>query len=479
MRATMLIAKQFLGLQVRNRTSILIYIVWVSLVVYASYTGFITYADQNRIRTGFQQQARQSWEANPDKHPHRMAHFGSFAFRIKHPLSMFDYGMESYTGTAVYLEAHKQNTVNFSEASFSTGLLRFGEISLSMLVYTVLSLILFFLGFGTVAQQRENSTLKILLSQGCTFRQIITGYSIGLFLCGLLFLVPVFIATTVQQALAGIPDSAQTWERAAVLWILILLYTWVISVLAVSVSALSASSRSSLIKLLGLWLLMTIVVPKTLQAIGSAAYPAPGKIQFQSAVEAEILAIGDSHNPNDPHFRQLKDSVLKAHNADSIQQLPFNYSGFQMREGERLSAEVYNRHLQQLYNRYDLQNSFSYGAAFFDPTLAIKNVSMSLSGTDFSSYRYFQQEAEAYRYHLAQSMNELQIEHISNSYSEEDEEPHSLEKHYWKEFPDFEYRYPPLSLLLVQQQTGILALVCWMLVSWILIYFTAANAKAL
>ena len=62
----------------------------------------------------YQQLIRKSWEDNPDKHPHRMAHFGSFALRIKHPLSVFDYGLDNYAGNAVYLEAHKQNTVNYS-----------------------------------------------------------------------------------------------------------------------------------------------------------------------------------------------------------------------------------------------------------------------------------------------------------------------------------------------------------------------------
>ena len=43
-----------------------------------------------------------------------MAHYGSFALRQKHPLSTFDLGMENFVGNAVFLEAHKQNTVNFS-----------------------------------------------------------------------------------------------------------------------------------------------------------------------------------------------------------------------------------------------------------------------------------------------------------------------------------------------------------------------------
>ena len=166
MKQIKIIAGHFLKIIFRSRALVAVYLVWLFLVLYAAVTGYQTYNAQNEIRSQFQQQARKSWEANPDKHPHRMAHFGSFAFRQKHPISMFDFGIENYTGNAVFLEAHKQNTVNFSEAGFSTGLLRFGEISLSMLLQVLLPLILFFLGFNAVAQQREDSTLKILLSQG-------------------------------------------------------------------------------------------------------------------------------------------------------------------------------------------------------------------------------------------------------------------------------------------------------------------------
>src|SRR5689334_2539420 len=193
-----LIARHFIKKVWKSNVIIPVYMVWLALVLYSVVTGYVTYTKQNQLRINYQAKARQSWEANPDKHPHRMAHFGSFAFRIKHPLSMFDNGMESYTGNAVFLEAHKQNTANYSEASFSTGLLRFGEISLAMLLQTVLPLILFFLGFNAVAQQRENATLKILVSQGASFKHIIWGNSLGLFAVGLRFLLPVLAATVVM-----------------------------------------------------------------------------------------------------------------------------------------------------------------------------------------------------------------------------------------------------------------------------------------
>lgn len=480
MNAIKIIAANFLTMTFRSRIVTAIYIVWLLLVLYASWTAYISYKGQNELRIAFQQKARKSWEDNPDKHPHRMAHFGTFAFRAKHPLSMFDYGMESYTGNAIFLEAHKQNTVNFSEAGFSTGLLRFGTVSLSMLLQVLLPLIIFFLGFGTVAQQRENGTLKILLGQGVSFRQIIWGNAAGLFVLSILFLLPVIIAGVITVVTAGHEaGGAAVSSRSILLLLVFILLLWISGVIAVCISAMSAGSREALLKLLGIWLLMVILIPRTLQAVAGYVYPTPGKIQFETAVEADILKTGDSHNPNDPHFKRLKDSVLAAHHVDSVQQLPFNYSGFQMQEGERMSAAIYNRHQEELFRTYEQQNRLNGLTSFVNPVLAFKDLSMSLSGTDFNAYRHFQNQAETYRYKLAQTMNELQIKYISNAKPVSDDQPHSIEKHHWTAFPDFRYQYLTLSDTLRQNVFSIASSLLWFILSFLLISFTAAKAKAI
>jgi ABC-2 type transport system permease protein len=480
MNPILITARYFCKQALTQRSFYILYALFLTLALFAVATAYRAHRQQNAIRTAYQQKARQSWEANPDKHPHRMAHFGSFAFRHRHPLSLFDNGMENYTGNAVYLEAHKQNTVNFSEAGFSTGLLRFGDLTPALLLYLVLPLLLFFMGFGTIAQQRENGTLKILLVQGAGFKQLIWGNGLGLFAMALLFALPVLaICAATLPLQPGSLAGANTGGRAAIAGLAYLLYLAIVCLVAVCLSALVRNGKAALLSLLGLWLLMGIVLPKTLQAVGSYLHPAPGKIVFEAAVENEIVQLGDSHNPNDPHYKRLKDSVLKAHGADSVQQLPFNYSGFQMREGERLSAEVYNRHLDSLYQRYQRQNSWGQYAALANPLAGIRHLSMALCGTDLSAYRHFQQQAEAYRYQLAQTMNELQMQHISNKRPGPGDKPHTIGRHHWQEFPDFAYRFQPLSAVLRQQWPALLSLALWALATVGLVRFASKKAKAI
>jgi ABC-2 type transport system permease protein len=475
-----LIARQFWRNAFKSTSMYAMMLVAAMILSYAAYSGWRNYTVQNSIRKHYQEQARQRWENNPDKHPHRMAHYGSFAFRLKHPLSMFDFGMESFTGNAVFLEAHKQNTVNFSEASFSTGLLRFGEISMAMLLQVILPLIIFFLGFASVASERENGTLKVMLTQGAGWKEILTGKSLGLAGLSLLFFIPVAIVTLLLLLTAkDAPITADEVLRYAGTVISYWLFFQIISVVTVLISAVSNTSKDALMKVLALWLFFIILLPKTTQALGSYFYPSPSKIEFETAVEKDLVEEGDSHDPEDPHYKALKDSVLLAHHVDSVQQLPFNYSGFVMREGERLSAEIYNRHQRELLDVYRKQSSLARFTAFVNPYAAIRNISMAFSGTDFESYASFQKQAEAYRYQLAQEMNALQMEYISNAKPGPHDKPHTISRDHWKAFPDFKHRFVTTETVLRKEAWSIMALLIWSIVPVVLIFNLSKKAKAI
>jgi ABC-2 type transport system permease protein len=391
---------------------------------------------------------------------------------------MFDFGLESFTGNAVYLEAHKQNTVNFSEASLSTGLLRFGEISMAMLLQVILPLIIFFLGFSAVASDRENGTLKILLIQSGGWTNILIGRSLGLMALALLIFVPAALITfsLILSAGAWVMTPDVFWRYTGTM-LAYLVFLQVLCILTVIISAGSPSSKNALMKLLVLWLFMAILLPRTTQALGSYLYPSPSKIEFETAIEQDILKEGDSHNPDDPHYKALRDSVLLAHRVDSVQKLPFNYSGFQMYEGERISAAIYNRHLKELTGNYQKQNSLGRMAAFVNPCAAIRNISMALTGTDFEAYLAFQQEAEAYRYRLAQTMNELQMKYISNR-QVPGGKPETISHEHWKAFPDFKPRFTGVATALRQEAWSICALLGWGIFSVAILIRFSQKAKA-
>jgi len=472
-----LLARQLWRDAFRAKVMNITLVLMVFLLLFSAYSGWKNYHDQNHTRDIVQGVVQESWENNPDKHPHRMSHYGSFALRIKHVLSVFDLGMENFVGNAVFLEAHKQNTVNFSEASMSTGLLRFGEVSLAMLLKVILPLLIFYLGFATVARERENGTLKLLIGQGITRKEIVFGKWLGLYSLSLIFLVTIFLLLLCFVFIESHDTMyAASLQRYSVLLVSYLLFFAILSAITILVSSFSKTAKGALVKLLGIWLLFVIIVPKSLQAMGYYLYPTPSKIEMETLVEHELNKLGDSHNPDDPHFKALKDSVLLANNLDKVEDLPFNYSGFVMAQGEALSSEVYSTHQKKVYQTYSKQNNLERYSAFVNPYTAIKNLSMAFSGTDFRSYLHFKDKAEAYRFHLAQEMNQLQMDFIPNKGKEG---PTTISSKYWKEFPPFKYQFLSPKKVFKNELISILALALWSILTFFGLLRLSTNLKAI
>lgn len=472
-----LLARQLWQDAFRSKVMLVASVLMLLLLLFSSYSGWENYHDQNFSRDEIQHEVQESWENNPDKHPHRMAHYGSFAFRLKHVLSVFDLGMENFVGNAVFLEAHKQNTVNFSEASMSTGLLRFGEVSMAMLLKVIVPLLMFYLGFATIARERENGTLKLLIGQGIKRKEIVFGKWLGLWSLSLLFLGAIFLVllffVLVESHDAMHADSI---FRYLVLLCAYLMFFGILSAITILVSAFSASAKGALVKLLGIWLLFVVIVPKSLQAVGFYLYPTPSKIEMETAVEHDLTQIGDSHDPNDPHFKALKDSVLRVHNVEKVEDLPFNYGGFVMSKGEAMSTKVYLKHQENLYKVYNKQNNVERMSAFVNPYTAIKNLSMAFSGTDFQSFLHFKDKAETYRFTLAQEMNQLQMDLIPNKGKAG---PNTISSDYWKEFPPFEYHFLSIADVFKNEVISLLALMLWGVLSVFALLRLSTNLKAI
>lgn len=449
------------------------------LLVFALLAAYLDLSEHQHTVDHYGHDVRERWEANPDKHPHRMAHYGYVAFRQKYPLSFFDYGMDSYVGNAVFLEAHRQNTINFSEASLSNGLLRFGEISAALILSLLVPLLIFFWGFSLIAGEREQGTLRLLLSQGVSWSELIMGKSLGLFYLSLtLFLPSIALAAILLILSASLGNAPDALLSFGVLSLSYVTYLFVMSLLAVWVSAISKTSKPALISLIGCWLFFTLILPKVSQVAGQVFFPSPSKIEFDTAVEHELIEQGDSHNPDDPHFQALKDSVLAVHNVSSTKDLPFNYSGFIMREGEKMSTQVFRAHQLQLMEDYEQQQNVVRWTAFLNPYIAIKNLSMAFSGTDFPAYRHFQNQAETYRYDLAQTMNNLQIELISNKTKSSSDKRAVISQQYWKDFPDFQQEFLSFSQIIKNESGSLLALLLWLLSLIFLANFNTKHLKA-
>lgn len=296
-------------------------------------------------------------------------------------------------------------------------------------------------------------------------------------LVSLLYFPVIIVSVMLWLSLAGFKVSID--EVTRLLWIILSYfgYFFIISLVCVLVSATSKTSKSSLIKLISIWLLFIVIMPRAAQAFGSYTHPAPSKIDFDTRVESELIKAGDSHNPDDIHYKGIKDSLLKTYKVATVEELPFNYSGYIMAEGEKLSAGIYNKYWNEQLNIYEKQNNISTYLSFINPFLAIQNLSMAITGSDFNSYVSYQEQVEEYRYKLAQLMNKLQMENISNKKQGATDKPYTISKDHWKEMPDFSYRFIGQKDLFRNEISAILSLIIWGAGLLFLIHFMSKKIK--
>ncbi|MDU0369920.1 ABC transporter permease [Hymenobacter endophyticus] len=426
------------------------------LLLAATLVGRASFRTLQQERQLAQQTVNDKFRNQPARHPHRVAHYGSYAFRPKSGLSLLDGGVDSFTGSAVYLEAHQQNSINFSQAQQAGSLIRFGEMTVAFVLQLLVPLLIIFLCFGAFSEERATGTLKLLLSQGVTLRQVawgkIRGYSqaVALVVAPALALAAALLFT--GEEFASGPDLV----ARLVLFVLSYAVYFFLSVVgAVVVSAWQASSRAALVTLLGLWILGCIILPKATANLGATLYPTITKAQMDAEVHDEAQHGINGHDPHDKRAEALKADLFKKYGVDSEEKLPVSLAGVQMAAGEEYSAKVYQQHFAELNATYERQNRLSEWAGLLNPYQAIRPLSMGLAGSDFAHYVHFQQAAETYRYGLVQRLNGLQA---SMGYGDKERR---LDASTWQKLPVFSYQAPPLGWALPRLLLPVAALLLW------------------
>jgi ABC-2 type transport system permease protein len=159
MNAIRLIARDEWRLLRRSRVALLGLVMLIALSVIAALTSMASRDNSDAIRARFQEKADAAFDGAPARHPHRMVHYGHFVFRPLPTLAAFDPGVDAFTGNTIYLEGHRQNSANFGDVRQSSLLIRFGQLTPAFVLQTLAPLMLIFIGFASVARERERGTI--------------------------------------------------------------------------------------------------------------------------------------------------------------------------------------------------------------------------------------------------------------------------------------------------------------------------------
>jgi ABC-2 type transport system permease protein len=440
----------------------------VSVLVSRNY-----YQTVSRQHESARQVAREHWENQGEKNPHSAAHFGTYAFKPAYPLSIVDNGLDKFLGVSLFLEAHRQNEAQFKAIEDSNALARFGELTPTFVLLYLVPLLIIMVAYGSFSGEKENGTLGLLLSHGISRRQLALGKIAGTWLVLLLLTAPVFgIGLLFLGTSTGV--STEEFSRYGLIVLTFLLYFGIFIHVSVLVSALARRSGLALIGLLGFWIVSCLLVPRATTNLAKGLYPSPSAVAYNKALKADLESGVDGHAPYSEFSKKFEQATLEQYGVDSVHQLPFNYWGLLMQEGEKHEKVVYDKHMRAIHDLYRNQLAVHRASAFLSPTILARMLSMSFARTDLEAHFHFQQEAEDYRIRLVGDLND----DLRDNFAYDDWDT-KRDNAFFKTNVRFDYRPLPLATTVQQAQANFWRLGLWFAASLLLALLAAARMPIL
>ncbi len=442
----------------------------VLLLLISLGSGWRHYRRVSTEHQAVRQSERARWLNQGAHHPHTAAHYGTYVFKPLQPLSVVDSGITPYVGVTAHLEAHQRNIFQYKPAEDAPAVRRFGELTAAMTLQMLIPLLLILLLFTAFVGEREQGTLRLLLSLGVARRDIALGKIAGLILPLLLLLLPVSALGAVALWLnSGALTMGLSWGRLAVMLLGYLAYFGIVMGLTLGVSAWANSTRQALVVLLGFWFVNCLAAPQAVTDLAAYLSPTPSSLEFVSALRAELQQQKQIGELTAEHRARL----IKEYGVKSADELPLSPDGLALVENEEVGDRIQERHFKELWDIYERQDRFYQAGSLLAPMLAVQSLSMGLAGTDLPQQRHFVEAAEMYRQDLVQSLNRYVVDHDTVANRTQHPYVKSLkiflaDQGLWAQAKPFEYNPPGLFWVLRRRWVNLALLLFWLVsVTWL------------
>lgn len=378
----------------------------------------------------------QAWLNQGPRHPHTAADQGMNVFKPEPPLAIFDSGVEPYVGSTIWLQSHAQGEVKFRPAQDATGLQRFGALSPAWVLQVLAPLLVIILGFNAFAGEREQGTLRQLLSLGVPTRSLLLGKVLALAgSVGLLLLPAAALVGALSLSAAPAGAVADVLARLGLIGLGYGFYLGGTVFLVLAVSAICRTSRAALFSLLAIWIVGVLIAPKAISDLAVALNPTPSRIDFAKAVRDEENAAS-------------RKVWLKNFGVETRwdPRVPLSKWGVALRVTDHSGYRVFDRQFGALWDAFERQQRFQEWAGLASPVVAVRSLSMALSSTDFSQHRNFSEAAEQQRRRIQEVVSKDLVEHADplgdRHFS------YRASPTLWAKVPPFDYRLPRVGFAL-------------------------------
>jgi ABC-2 type transport system permease protein len=280
--------------------------------------------------------------------------------------------------------ASKESVLTTAEIENPHRLLH-GRFGLSFVVIYLFPLVIIALSYNVVSLEKEQGTLALLLSQPVSLKTVITG-KIGLRAALLVLLVLLF--SLIGMGIGGLDLSSDgAWLRLLFWSGTVAAYGafWFGAVLFVT--SFARSSATNALALAGIWLLLVVVLPSTLNMAVSVLYPMPSRLDMIAALR--VASDEASSKGNQLLAKYYGDHPeLVAEVGTDVQQAMNDVAVTRLAMDEEIEEKV-----RPVVDRYDVQlrrqQAFVDRFRVLSPAIVAQDALDDVAGTGIARYRHF------------------------------------------------------------------------------------------
>ena len=443
----------------------------VALMLFASV--FLSVREYGLLEASYQENLRQSrlnWESQAQKDPHDAAHDGTYVIKPSHPLVIMDRGVQKYAGQVIHLRAHERQQSSLSQVKDQTGIYRFGTLTPSFVLQYIFPLLIIFLGYGTFAREKETQTLRLVKSIGVSMRGVTAGKWLAL-MAQVILLFAVFMVTaamTVHQVSSEVEIGLLEWVSVSAMYIL---YFMFFANAVVFISLHAKSSGASLVLSLSLWILIALVAPKLSTNLAGHVYPFPTYQAFRENIYEDQQNGLNGHNFWNEAAQDFQQKVLQDYGVETIEELPVDYGGLLLAEGEKYESEIYTKHFDLLREQYQKQRVVYRLSSTVSPFLPVRFVSMALARTDYGFQWHLEDQAEKYRVYFNTELN-MNIAENAKGVTR-----YQAGKELWGSIQRFQYQWQSTPEILNDHRAEYAILLGWVVMSSLILFSMSSRVE--
>lgn len=262
-----------------------------------------------------------------------------------------------------------------------------GQFDAAFVMLFLYPLLIFAVSFDLTASERARGTLRMVLSQPVTLRQVVAGKMV---VRTLLLVIPAIVLPLALLTFTAPVDA--TFMQRAVPWsIVVAAYAAVWHGLALLVNARGLSAAANALVLAGVWLLFVVVGPSAVNLLIATSYPMP------SRVEAALQARAATQEATVQGSRELG-QFLQDHptsgsvGREGMRQFAVLQAERDQRVADRLQSveSAFNEQLQK-------QQRLASWLSVLSPTMIAQGVLLDVAGTSTYRFDHFRDEAAAFQ----------------------------------------------------------------------------------